>query len=609
MSLKRLLLLLSLIASCTPLTANAQTSPTEKTAEQREEAKKELEKKSLGLLDSIVEDARTLRVPENRVRILAGAADLLWPRDEKRARAVFRELAAHVNEAAQRAKSGDGERRERVFWSVVMLRQEVLKTVARRDPALALELLHATRQHPNYSSTNSGGFQQPDAELNLENQLIGQMAARDPKRALEMAEASLAKGLSFETSELLQRLNNADPEAGQKFAGEMVRKIRAENLTKNRTALIVAAQLLDMVRGRARAIIFVGRGNGSVGSGKPLMLGPEATRDLLDTLVSAVLTEQTDPFFDHLLQPHMPEIEKFWPERAALLRARFDKMRREQDPQQRAWSQYAPLWEQDSPEPLLEAAQKAPANMRDQLYTVAAWKAAGKGDLDRARQIVNDNLQNSSERAKLLESLEQMALTQSLHRGKIEEARAGVARIRSKEKRAAALAGLAVLAATKGDKKLAQQLLEEARPLAGERAKNVEQLNLHLQLARAYALVEPARSFEIVEAIVERANEMIAAADVLDGFLGGPEIFRSGELVMHSGLASLENIFEQYGKELAVLARADFDRANSAAGRFQRTEVRTMARLLIAQGLLSDREPSGATPEELLGGTTVVRGR
>lgn len=609
MSLKRLLLLLSLIMSFIPLTANAQTPPTEKTAEQKEEAKKELDKKALGLLDSLVEDARTLRVPENRVRILAGAADLLWPRDEKRARAVFRELAAHINEAAQRAKSGDGERRERVFWSVIRLREEVLKTVARRDPALALELLHATRQPPNYSSTNSGGFQQPDAELNLENQIIVQVAARDPKRALEMAEASLAKGVSFETNELLQRLHNADPEAGKKFAGEMVRKIRAENLKKNRIALYVAAQLLSMASGRSVGFIRVGSGQASVVGGKPLTLGPEAMRDLLDALVSAVLTERGDAVLDHLLQPHMPEIEKFWPERAALLRALFDKIRREQDPQERAWSQYAPLWEQDSPEALLEAAQKAPANMREQLYTVAAWKAAGKGDLDRARQIVNDNLQNSSERVKMLESLEQAALTHSLHRGKIEEARVVVARIRSKEKRAAALAGLAVLAATKGDKKLAQQLLEEARPLVGDRPKNVEQLNLHLQLARAYALVEPARSFEIVEAIVERANEMIAAADVLDGFLGGPEIFRSGELVMHSGLASLENIFEQYGKELAALARADFDRANSAAGRFQRTEVRTMARLLIAQGLLSDREPSGATPEELLGGQTGVRGR
>ena len=93
---------------------------------------------------------------------------------------------------------------------------------------------------------------------------------------------------------------------------------------------------------------------------------------------------------------------------------------------------------------------------------------------------------------------------------------------------------------------------------------------------------------------------MIAAADVLDGFLGGPEIFRDGELLMHAGVASLETIFEQYGRQLAELARADFDRAKAAASRFSRVEVRAMARLLVAQGLLSDRQPPEPTPEALM---------
>jgi hypothetical protein len=55
-------------------------------------------------------------------------------------------------------------------------------------------------------------------------------------------------------------------------------------------------------------------------------------------------------------------------------------------------------------------------------------------------------------------------------------------------------------------------------------------------------------------------------------------------------------MFAQYGKELGALARADFTRTKQVADRFQRTEVRLMARLMIAQSILSDR--LGAVEED-----------
>jgi hypothetical protein len=581
--------------------AQAPGAPAEKTAEEKEAARAELRKKSFDLLDVVVGDARALRVPENRVRILAGAADLLWPHDEKRARALFREAVAHVNEAAQRARSGDAERRQRIYWSVMALREETLRTAARRDPQLALELLHATRQPP-LPVAPANADSAPDAELRLENQLALQVAAADPKRAQKMAEESLARGLSFEVADLAGRLHELDAEAGRGFAAEVVRKIRAESLTRGRLAAFIAARLLEMTRaGNSSFVMLAGAGEGRAAHlTKPLKLDAQVERDLLDLLVTSALKGGESEYFEALLEPRLAEIEKHWPERAAALRRRIEGRRGLEDAGARAWRQYAPLWSQESPEPLLEAAAKAPPQVREGLYTGAAWKAAEAGDHERARRILEEHLRDSPNRAKLLEHLDHLTLAYNLRRNKLEEAHRLMGGLRPKERRAAALAQLATLAAAAGDKKLARELLEEARPLAGPRPRNVEQLNAHLQLARGYALVEPARSFEIVEAVVDRANEMIAAADILDGFLGGPEIFRSDELVMHAGLASLEGIFNQYGKELAELARTDFERAASAAARFQRLEVRTMARLLIAQGLLSDRKPTGPSPEDLM---------
>jgi hypothetical protein len=613
MMLKRLLLPFMLVLfvlvsfSAAQRTPAPVPTPSEQTAEEKEEARKELEKKALVMLDEIIGDAKSLRVAENRIRILTASADLLWTRDEKRARTIFRDAVVSINEVSSKNTSGDRERRSRAYWSVFQLRAENLKTVAQRDPQLALELLYATRQSPLPEMVGAPESQLLDAELRLENQIVAQVVAGDPKRALQMAEESLAKGLSYETIDLLRRLQARDKEAGTKFAGDIVGKLRSENLSKNPVAMNAAFHLYNLTSAnKSSAGLTLGRG-GETFAGNPLTLDAQTSRELLEMLVTAALSAPPESYMMYMLAGVVPDIEKQMPERAPLIRRKILESTKRLDPESRKWSEYEPLLQKDSPEALIEAAAKVPTQMREGVYARAAWMAAGKGDFESARRIVNDNLRDSSERAQMLEGINRLALLYVLHSGKLDEARQLVSQIRSKEKRAAALATLATIAVTKtGDKKLASQLLDEARLLVGERPKNIEQLNVHLQLARAYVLVEPARSFEIIEAIIDRANDMIAAADVLDGFVGGPEIFRNGELVMHSGLASLEMIFQQYGKELALLARADFDRARSTAARFQRVEVRTMARLLIAQGILSDRQPSEQSPEALLSGGVMM---
>src|SRR5689334_17197847 len=59
--------------------------------EEKEKAQKELEKKALQLLDDTLQSTQSLKLAENRAVIRAQAADLLWKRDEKRARSLFRD--------------------------------------------------------------------------------------------------------------------------------------------------------------------------------------------------------------------------------------------------------------------------------------------------------------------------------------------------------------------------------------------------------------------------------------------------------------------------------------------------------------------------------------
>ena len=90
------IILLSLVSS--PLAqiprqrTGIQPAPQEsQETEEEKKAAKELEKKALGLLDEMVVEAASLKLAENRVYILAGASDVLWARNEERARALVRE--------------------------------------------------------------------------------------------------------------------------------------------------------------------------------------------------------------------------------------------------------------------------------------------------------------------------------------------------------------------------------------------------------------------------------------------------------------------------------------------------------------------------------------
>jgi hypothetical protein len=54
----------------------------------------------------------------------------------------------------------------------------------------------------------------------------------------------------------------------------------------------------------------------------------------------------------------------------------------------------------------------------------------------------------------------------------------------------------------------------------------------------------------------------------------------------------LDFLVFKYGKGVAALAKTDFNRTRALADRFERSELRLMAQLLIVKGLLQPQMPS-----------------
>ena len=80
---------LSILLLLIPL-ASAQ-SPADQSAGQADEQKKvheERERKAAAIVEEVIKETQSLKLPENRIRIQIALTDVLWPRSEQRARAL-----------------------------------------------------------------------------------------------------------------------------------------------------------------------------------------------------------------------------------------------------------------------------------------------------------------------------------------------------------------------------------------------------------------------------------------------------------------------------------------------------------------------------------------
>ena len=615
MKLTRFFISGALSAALAATAASAQSNPAQQPSPQTQAeqeaaraARAELEAKAFALLEEAAEEAGTLRLVENRARLQAVAATSLWPHDEGEAREIFQSAVAGVASLAA-SLTPEEPRYEQRYHQLQNLRREIAFAVAQREPKLALDFVRGSRLPP---PPNAGGGRnyQHDQELALETQLAELLAARDPREAVRLAEESLARGVSGHLPSLLERVRSTDAQAASKLAADVVRKLRSSNLASDYEAMGVATYLLQATRPPAASTPMP---NGAAAQPGPniatlpisaearaLTLDEAARRDLLALVVNAALGTAAgerrgrgDAAGQQLLpalQPLMQEVERLLPTQAAALRRRLAEAEgaRGQATQRGArWQEFEQLMQTGTVDAILQAAGRAPNDMRWQLYRRAAHKALEEGAADRARQIVNDSVTNPQQREQLLREIDQQLFWRAAGQGDAQQALSLLQRFKSPEERTMMLLSLAQAAAARNDRALAERLLEEVLSQSGGgRAKNVSQFSVQLQAGQTYALLAPDRAFQIAEAGVEHLNELMSAAVQVDGF--GQEAFEQGELKLEGSVWSM--LIQQTGELLGLLAQQDFARARDVAARFQRSEARAHAMLSISRRVLGGDE-------------------
>jgi len=527
------------------------------------------EKKALDLIESLSEQVGNLHASSNRMRAQITVADLLWSRDEKRARSLFNAALTLLSARISEIDYGDPDVYQEIN-RVFSLRQELILRIAVHDSDLALTALRQTRSQPDNKLRGTFEFQNEAAlEMNVANIIV----AKDPAAALKLARSSLARGVSWNVISFLPQLYQKDQKLGQELYQDLVTQTKNENMTRNPEAANNAFNLLNAFQ--------------------PPQANEDTYRDLLTTVLGYVLggNRQTQTGlsmaqnFYHQLDRIAPLVEKYAPSRSAELREWSQVVERTLDPQVKMYQDLQKVSQNGTVDDMLALAAKYPAEFRGLLYQNAAWKANGAGDHARAKEIA-EMIPDPVQRRQVTDELDNQTASAAEGGNTAVEARRLVGKARTLEQKVQVLIRAANRLATDGDKKGALDLLNEAKTLLGSAPQSASQISGQVQVAQAFLKVDPDQTFTMLQPLIAKLNDLVSAAAVLDGI--DFQYFKEGEWVM-PGVNNLGNVVSQLDQTLANLGRIDFDRTRTLADQLERPEIRVMMEIDLAQTALGGK--------------------
>jgi hypothetical protein len=535
--------------------------------EEEKNAAEELEKKALALIDELVAEAMSLRLAENQVYVLTVMSDVLWARDEGRARALVRkamdQVVAYMREMKEKTTEEDWERFDSRYHHFM-----VSGLLAKREAKLALDFLQQTR--PLWPKERQR--QQKTLELSLASQI----AESDPQTALRIAEEYLNGKLDYQVIDFWSDLLRKDPKAASTLTRRIIANLKSQDILADYNSSDVLYRAVGVLRSSVNEIADA-RNNPDATNATRLDWTElqQAYRDALEIIVAAALKVTPAQLLDlreverarnpptrYLLtqvRTFLPDIEKHLPSRALAVRAKlaqFDEalnfLPAPQSPSsedsENKLKDLENTLKNKSPEELIAMAAESQKEFKYMLYIEAAGKLIEQGDTVRARQILKDFLPDNE----FFDAMKPLFIARIEEKG----------RAREWEQ------------ATKEGK------LGEART----------QVEARLSLAADSLNLDPNRGFEILGSAIDSLNTLLIALTAMNKFdqSGTPSLFPSstGNSEMFLSDFSTINLATDLNERLFTFARKDINRTVALLKRLQVNEVRLMICLQLLNRIL-----------------------
>ena len=556
--------------------------------------------KGVALLTDVEGLIAELHSPPSRIRAQVQAAQMLWNIDEKRASKYLNDAVTSVKDFMATLEPTDQEY-SRDYNQIMQVRSEILRILMNRDPEAALSFLYATKPPVNPYGNDR---EMTDQERSMEISIANQMVANDPKRAFQIARQNLKRGYTGDVINTIATLKQKNPELATQLATEVASKLLSEKLLKNQQAAGLIINLIGSCNlNRARA------NQESGGAAPAASVLPEQTcRDLAQKAVEEAMSFQLPPG-----NVYTPERNAAWTMlnglraigsdldatsggAAAAVEKKLAEMNNASNPYQETFQQIQTKIDAGALDGAAETIQKAPDDIKDQLYNQLANALAAKGEGARARQLINERVKNPFQRRQALQNVAHQEMYLQIQQGKVDDALRMIAALKTPRERASML--MQIIGQIGPGQKRANALnsLEQARSLLAPelQAQDQEQMYALVELAKAFSRYDSKRAFEMLDPLVDQLNDLCAAAHTLDGF--GGQFYQDDELDLQNG-NTLANLAVQLSGTLGTLAVTNFERAKLTSDRLRLPELRLRAYLDIAQQTIEaskSQSPSAA---------------
>ena len=522
------------------------------------QADEALRQRAYKVLESLAEQIGSLQSGENRARMGSNIAMSLWPHNQAKAREMFATVTKEIK--AGLAEDDNDHDHELAKPNFVKLRADTALRIGMFDPEWALRFLEDTSRGDDYIGDEDKN------QLNLQLAMV--IAGRNPDLALKLGRESLKQGVSDTQLQLIYVLNNKSRQHASAFLAEIVKiapNMGIRQSMKHEQFYSMLARLVEPDLGRDPAF-----------------------RDLMKHFTNLALeagcskkrqTDNDTAAFCYRIGVVVPLMEKVDARRVAPFK---HLGRRSAFPYE--WSPeliyYANVYQNGSVADLLAIIPKYP-DYREAGQIFVIRKIIDSGDFAKARKFLNEFTWEEAEGKK----------------GAIEEI-AKAERIVSEDTSAELLKGakdlpneeyvfnyLFRIATEIGPKnrQTTLTLLDRASELVDKLQPQSRQVQYQIGIARRYCQVKSDRCFTRLEPIIRKLNELVSAATPLNGF--DNRYLRNGEwnMTAEGGVGSLLTMLAQNAVYFALY---DFERALVLSSRFERREIRMMAQLKLAQGVL-----------------------
>lgn len=567
------------------------------------EAKKPTsEEQALILLEAVLAEIPTLTLPENRLHALLTAVNLIWKRDNQRGRVLLVQAINEYRTADEADRRARKENKGRVYAGTVegsninIMREYLLRFTGERDPQMAWESLKTTR--PPKSGDEAIDSYYSENEKKIETSLILHIAGTNPNFAGQKAEEYLTQNGYYNFTEVVRVLVPTNKKAASSLCKVMLKYFKTESEINAFVRLSDLETLFLVGSGASGSEKEITTSSSSATGVVSPQLDEALLREILEVIGKVQLEKMEDTYPGSVYRLFStPEIfkqmEKYAPAIAREIVTRMSEKLNRLSPEQRASTLDEEKTPQTEPpgnsvDTLVALAQNVGGKSAEGLYYDAAHEALRIGDLKRARQLAA-HIKDASMRLTFLYNVDDRELEEAGEQGDIQKARPVLAKAYSLKERIFVLVQIAEVQFAKGNDVTARQLLTEARQELGKRMTTEVELLSQFRLAQAYAKIEPAQGFEIIEITIPRINEIISAARILDEVKTN-YYFRQGELQFRGTAANLIALLIPQMAALSTLAKENFLRSTSLAAKYQRNEVQILARLSICEGLLKKQE-------------------